>query len=369
MFKNLGRHLVLVYLPELYDTVQELVQTDGTSVTAAARQVLGLSFEELGVAVGKSWQLPQQVVSAMSPGELQDSELERNEDRVNALAGFSNELCDVVTRESAATRHRAVAKLLLKHRNLIGIDGDALAEILKQIESSLSERYAALLGTDLKSSRFIMNVSMPPGPGAHHDGAAPGGPAVGGFFAAPRRGREERVDPAKGLQPGVLATRLAEAKDGLERGQAPDLVLGLALKLVSEHWRVRGPLVLTAAPNRQHLVLRFGLRDDIEGLKRELKFALRGLGPRPHLFASAYNSGKDCLLKDTFEKESPELLPPSYYEVLGAAALGIYACLAKGVTPALLVIEADSARGLPTPARVAELAELRPLIARAAARA
>ena len=383
MFRNLGRHLVLVYLPELYDTVHVTVERDGLPVVAAARRVLGLSFEELGAAIAKSWQLPPQVVNAMSLQELPDGPIERNEDRLNGLAGFSNELCDIVTREPPETRERSILKLLKRHRHLIGIDGDALAEILAHIESSLNERYAALLGADLKSSRFVMNASLPPAattgrPESRH-GAGPGErkPHVGGFFAAAklraakpehRQGRAA-TDPAAATQTAaLLAQRIAELKQALERGQPTETVLGATLRIASEHLSLRAPLVLIAAANRQNLIVRFGLHDDLEGLKRELKFTLRTAGSRTNVFASAYHAGKDCVVKDCFEKESAELMPPSYFEILGSPALAIYPCLAKGTTPALLVLEADSARGLPPPARVAELAELRPLIARAAAR-
>ena len=380
MFRNLGRHLVLVYLPELYDQVLASVEREGLTLIAAARRVLGLSFEELGTAIAKSWQLPPQVVNAMSPQELPPGPIERSEDRLNALAGFSNELCDIVTRESPETREHSIHKLLKKHRHLIGIDGDALAEILAHIESSLTERYAALLGADLKSSRFVMNASLPPAAASGHaearHGAGERKPHVGGFFAA-AAAKPRQPEAGRGRAPGagahaestaVLAQRIAELKEGLERGQAPDTVLAAALRLASEHLSVRGPLVLTAAPNRQHLVVRFGLRDDMEGLKRELKFTLKTAGSRTNVFASAYHAGKDCVVKDCFEKDSADLMPTSYFEILGSPALAIYSCLGKGGTPALLVLEAEGARGLPLPSRMAELAELRPLIARAAAR-
>ena len=126
--------------------------------------------------------------------------------------------------------------------------------------------------------------------------------------------------------------------------------------------------MLTAAANRQNLVVRFGLRDDMEGLKRELKFTLKTAGSRTNVFASAYHAGKDYVVKDCFEQDNADLMPESYFEILGSPALAIYSCLAKGAPHALLVLEAEGARGLPLAPRMAELAELRPLIARAAAR-
>jgi len=145
-------------------------------------------------------------------------------------------------------------------------------------------------------------------------------------------------------------------------------VLGMALRVVADHLGARSPLILTATSDRQNLSVRFGLRDDIDGLRRELKFSLRTGGPRTQVFAAAYHAGKDFVVRDCFNKESAEGIPQSYYEVLGSAAFALYACLGKAVFPALLLIEADSPEGLPDPARVAELNELRPLLARAAAR-
>jgi hypothetical protein len=144
----------------------------------------------------------------------------------------------------------------------------------------------------------------------------------------------------------------------------------MALRLLAEHWGTRAPLVLTLAPNRQHLVVRFGLRDDIEGLRRELRFPMRASsGNRTPPFASAHQAGKDLVIKDCFAAECTETMPVCYYEVIGSAALGLYACLGKGVNPALVLVDVDTPDALPSPARLAELSELRPLIARAAARA
>jgi hypothetical protein len=304
--------------------------------------VLGISFEELGAAIAKSWQLPEHVQNAMSAAEPGKQNLERPGERLNALAAFSNELCDIVTREEPAQRERAMRDLLTKHKHLIGMDGEALARVLEQVEGSLSERYAALLGNDLKSSRFVRNVSKAP-PGAH------AGRATAGSTLS-------------------LKERIHEVKQTLESGGSAHGVLGMALRVVADHLGAESPLILTATSDRQNLSVRYGLRDDIDGLRRELKFSLRPGGPRTQVFATAFHAGKDFVVRDCFNKESAEGIPQSYYEVLGSPAFALYACLGKAVFPALLLIEADSPEALPDPARVAELNELRPLIARAAAR-
>jgi HD-like signal output (HDOD) protein len=392
MFRNLGRHLILVYLPELFDRVQELAAKDGLPAAAAASRVLGITFEDLGSAVGKSWQLPAQVVSAMASNGPPEGQLVRTEDRLNALSAFSNELCDIVTREAPDARERAIKELLVRYKHLVTIDHDAVLELLTQVEASLTERYSSLLGSDLKSSRFVVNVSLPPAPEVRHSQSPrpsttprakpPRVPNIPGIVLKQREARIKLArivssDAPDSGAPSVeitlppapdLEERILELKSSLDRGGAPDALLAAALGLFSEHLGVRGPLILTSAPNRQNLLVRYGLREDIEGLRRELRFPLRGPGSQASPFASAYHSGRDLTLKDTFAKQSTEILPPSYYEVLGSAAFALYACIGKGVGPALVLVDADRPEQLPDPARVAQLAELRPVIARAAAR-
>ncbi|HEX5100859.1 MAG TPA: hypothetical protein VFV94_15215, partial [Polyangiaceae bacterium] len=169
-------------------------------------------------------------------------------------------------------------------------------------------------------------------------------------------------------EPRTLEQRIAALKQSFERGQASDAVLGTALRIVSGHLGVPAPILLAVTPNKQELVVRFCLRDDIDGLRQALRFPLRTAGARAPLLASSYLAGKDQRIADCFAPDVAEALPTSYFEVLGSKALAVCACIFKGVTPTLLLLEADEAELLPEPARLAELAELRPILARASAR-
>ena len=158
-------------------------------------------------------------------------------------------------------------------------------------------------------------------------------------------------------------------KQCLERGQASDAVLSKALRIAAAHLGVPAPLVLTATSSKQELTVRFALRDDVDGIRQALRFPLRTTGIRAPLLASSYFAGKDLRVEDCFAPDTAQALPTAYFEVLGAKSLVVCACVCKGVTPALLLLEAEEPERMPAPARVAELAELRPLIARAAGRA
>jgi hypothetical protein len=49
MFHNLGKHLVLFYFEEEYAQIVNLMESKGISEESAARSVLGMTYEDIGV--------------------------------------------------------------------------------------------------------------------------------------------------------------------------------------------------------------------------------------------------------------------------------------------------------------------------------
>ncbi len=86
-------------------------------------------------------------MSAIAATELREGELERNR-RPPSTPWPAFRTSSATSSRAKRPRRaiRAVRALLAKHKHLLGIDGEALAEILTHIEESLGERYAALLG-------------------------------------------------------------------------------------------------------------------------------------------------------------------------------------------------------------------------------
>jgi hypothetical protein len=167
--------------------------------------------------------------------------------------------------------------------------------------------------------------------------------------------------------PHAIVERIEAIKLASTQGASADELLSRALSLWSTACGVSRLLVLVASPNRDELVIRFGLRDDIEALSKELRFPLSNPRVPTGLFSSIYHSGRDALVTDAFAtRTEAQAIPPRYYEVLGSPAFALYGC--KGNPSALLLVDVDSPELLPTAESVAPLASLRPLIAQAAAR-
>ncbi|HET9930693.1 MAG TPA: HDOD domain-containing protein, partial [Polyangiaceae bacterium] len=389
MFRDLGRHLVVVYLPELYDQVMALAHAEHLSVRAASERTLGTTFARLGVAVAQTWRLPPRLLTAIASVPSAGGPLTRAEDRLSSLAEFANDLCEIVASASSEVREREIAELLSHHRHLLSIEQDKIPELLEAVQASFQERFSSLLGLDIKASRFLNNVAevvkanATPGaspetapsadahPAAAHAAVAvPAHPAA----AAPERvavaplelGRRLVEAPAPD-DAAALEARLTELRRKLSARVPADVVLADALDACAQALGTSKLLVLVATPGRDAFVVRYGVRDDIDTLAKELSFPLklgRGLND---VFSSAYQTGRDARVEDALSPRMHATMPARYYEVIGSEAFALYPCVERGVPSALLFVDADSARSLPDPSRTPRLDPLRPLLAQAAA--
>src|SRR5690606_8827841 len=158
-FRNLGQHLVMQYLPEEFEKVEDAMQRDNLSLPVASERVLGIPLRKLGVGIMQRWQLPVILRDAVSSQVPPGQALECDADRLGALARFSTDLCDIVLRSSGQTSgQRAVQKLLDRNRTLLVLDEAQVANVIATISRSFEDRFAALLGPYTTRSRFIANA-------------------------------------------------------------------------------------------------------------------------------------------------------------------------------------------------------------------
>ena len=113
MFQNLGRLLTEYYFQEEARQIRSIVASSNRPATgiaslqaaskaedAASISVLGLSFEDLGLGIAKSWGLPENLQRCMRRplGDPPSRPPEKSADRLRWLALAANELTDTLLR-------------------------------------------------------------------------------------------------------------------------------------------------------------------------------------------------------------------------------------------------------------------------------
>ncbi|KAF4531055.1 hypothetical protein B566_EDAN019068 [Ephemera danica] len=123
MFQNLGRLLVLFYLPEEASQMRQRMQVEKMSEPLAAIAVLGVDLQTLGSGVARSWGLPDTLLRCMRTpvGEPAQQAVPQAE-RPRWLARAANDLTDILLNVAPAEAPRALAQLSERHARALGLD-------------------------------------------------------------------------------------------------------------------------------------------------------------------------------------------------------------------------------------------------------
>jgi serine/threonine protein kinase len=158
MFHDLGKSLTIYYFPEEYAEIKHDMATNDRDIQSAARSVLGISLDELGVGVARAWKFPENIVYSMrglpdGPVEEPDSVL----DSLRHFSVFANELCELTGGGLFANRGKPLSRLIQRFEQSFSI---SKKEVLKLLNSEIEmvQKYAAILDVDPEKSPFIQNL-------------------------------------------------------------------------------------------------------------------------------------------------------------------------------------------------------------------
>ncbi len=161
MLYNLGKQIALFYLPKESAEITKLVLKNGTSEATASKSVLGISFEELGIAVAEKWNFPDKIVGSMkrlSKKELQGRKYENNH-ALQGLSNFSNELCHIYNDTEENKREASLSALLKNYKKHIPLSKKQLSGI---IDASMEKvmKHADVLSINIEGSRFLSRLPV-----------------------------------------------------------------------------------------------------------------------------------------------------------------------------------------------------------------
>ena len=159
MLYNLGKQIVLFYLPQEYAEITRLISKNGITEAASSKVVLGVSFEELGIAIAEEWNLPDKIVGSMkrlSRKELQGRD-GNNNNALRGLSNFSNELCCVINDTDEDKLEGSLSALLRNYQKHIPLPEKELTGV---IEASLEKvrRHADVLSINIENSPFLSRL-------------------------------------------------------------------------------------------------------------------------------------------------------------------------------------------------------------------
>jgi serine/threonine protein kinase len=155
MFHRLGKLLATFYLYDEAQVVERHMQSRGWDEQRASREVLGVSYEELGVGVGKAWNLPDDIIDSMRliTGPMKKPPTQQSE-KLRMIAGLANELTDVIGVADETARKERLTALVARYGPATGVTSRTLTAAV-QASSSALMRDADALGRGVARNDFL----------------------------------------------------------------------------------------------------------------------------------------------------------------------------------------------------------------------
>ena len=340
MLHHLGRTLTEFYFPEEADAVRRLVSpVDGQPAlgeAAASAQVLGMSYEALGLGVARQWGLPDSLQRAMRRpgGEAPSKLIEDGAERQRWLARASNDMADLILHTPPEQAHAKVRALAQRHARALGIHAENFEQAADTARQHLAQMSAAL-DLHLPQNSRAQRLLAPLTPSVHDSLTA--------HELVPTQvlERTEVGAPPDAAQASeLLAAGIQEITDAMVDSAQLNAVLRMILETIYRALGLRRVIFCLRDARGQTLTGRLGVGDDVERLAPLLRVDLTH--QPPDLLAAVCLKGADTLIQDARAANISARLPAWFKGELQAQSFLLLPLMLKGAP--LGLIYADHAQ-------------------------
>ena len=308
LFQNLGRLLTEFYFPEEAQQVRRQVrdaqgtQAPVSEATASAR-ALGITYEELGVAVAKRWGLPEGLTSVMRrpPGEPPARAIDKPVDRQRWLARLANEAADVILTTEPDKTAAKLRQLGERHSKALNMGPDTFVTACGQAKQRLAGLAEAMELRVERNSPAQRLISLTPDSQSSDELATVvmHATVVTDIHAAPREQASQ-----------LLAAGIQDITDAMVESSDLAAVLRMILETMYRALDLRYVLFALRDARTETLVGRFGLGEGIDNLAPLFKVPLKvAAGQKPELFGAVCLKAVDTLISDATQANIAQRLP------------------------------------------------------------
>lgn len=351
MLHTLGKILVTYYLHDESEEIIRLVNQEGVAQETAEKRVLGMEFEELGIAVAEHWKFPKTISSGMvkvdpaHPGNLQDGEI-----KLRLIANFSNEATQILG-ESDPEKAPPIKKLLKRYRTSLAISQSRFDSMVSAARTEFLE-LSGSLGSQVSNNSFIMRLCTPSDDDVHSSVEEAGKKDLTQTLImepfSPARSKSSlseivAEDPAVSsevvLTEGLQEVTTMILDDTVRLQEIFNVVLETIYRALAF-----GRVVLALQDmNRTNIVGRIGFGNDIDAFVSTFSFPKRYSS---NVFHAALKNGVDLHISDTTDKQIESSIPDWYKKISKAGSFLIFPVVVKKVPIGLIYADHSKPDGV-----------------------
>ena len=159
MFQNLGKLLAMFYFYEEAQAISKLVGQKKMSESSASSEVLGISYEDLGVGIAEVWNFPKTMVHSMT--RIRGDRIQKPvtpAEKLRVVANLAGEIRRITTDTATENKEKELSELRRRFGDSISLSEAKLKQV---VDRSLQEfsKEAKVLDNNLRSSKIVAQVA------------------------------------------------------------------------------------------------------------------------------------------------------------------------------------------------------------------
>ncbi len=356
MFHTLGKLVATFYLHEEAKQIASVAATRNLSDDRAAREVIGVTYSELGAGVARHWNLPGEIIDSM--GTCDDAQVSTSvydHQPARVFASCATEMANLAVHGDADSRKANLTRIMGKYAKSMKITPETMAHVVeraserfktdtaaiglrcrtKQLTCEASYIAATMRGEEAPAIADITNAGQVVGANGNVGGVSGGSDAVTGEIAT-------SALPSADDRRAQLLAGIQDITDTLAGEYDLNQALRIILETIYRGARFDRVMLFSRAPNGRSMICRHAFGRDGERLVSE-GFSL-SLEPARTVFYGALSRGADVAIQDVNSAKVAPLMPSWYAKKLGARGMLLLPLMVKA--RAIGLIYADCAQAV-----------------------
>lgn len=346
VFNNLGRLLSQFYFPEESEEIRKLMAQKGVSELIAAQRVLGITFDELGMGIARSWGFPPLIVDSMA--RLPEGEVRKPHtpaERLRTICAFANELCATFGAASPAEQESAAGRVIARFGESVPISRKLLDEAMLRSIAEIDE-FARIIRVNVAQTPFGQSLRRFKVGSGDNEAKRVGDASLGDVALGEDNGvgLDTGEFPAEGHKAVDAQSVLTAGIQDISNTLVSDYKLNDILRIILETmYRAMGfnRVVLCIKDARANLMQgRFGLGPEANELAKAFRFPLSFT---PDIFHAATSKGVDILITDIDDAKIVGRIPDWFRKATSAKTFVVFPLNIKSNPVALIYAEKSRA--------------------------
>ncbi len=314
MFRNLGKLLASFYFFEESQQVSRLVD-QGDSEDKASVKVLGMSYNELGIGVAKSWNFPPRLIAGMR--KLSGDRVIKPNGELESLSltvNLANELCTIASNGNIADKSKALKQLATRYENALSVSEQQLRQSMESALDELAAR-ARIVGINTSQSMLMTRVNAWIGARAEVSHKSAEETELASLGISLEKPDEKSSETAKLDSESILTEGIQEVTNTLIEEHQLNDIMQMVLETMHRGMGFNRTLLFVRDIKNNQMAARFGFGHDIDVALKKFKFSLDFA---PDVFHLAISKGADLMLEDITADNVTAKIPQWYRQTVSS---------------------------------------------------